>query len=108
MMHSAPSFRHSAVVSLLSLSTLQQRFAAVCRSVLSVGAPDLDLMLDSLNLPAAPSEPLTAIFSLLFSLSLSPCLCAQLDGESPAPEERLQEEHRQPLPLRVHAAEPAP
>lgn len=44
--------------------------AAVCRSVLSVAAPDLVLMLDSLNLPAAPSEPLTAFFSLL-SVSLS-------------------------------------
>lgn len=32
----------------------------------------------------------------------------QFDGEGPASEERVQEEHRQSLPIRVHAAEPPP
>lgn len=32
----------------------------------------------------------------------------QFDGEGPASEERVQEEHRQPVPVRLHAAEPPP
>lgn len=52
----------------------------------------------SLNVPVVLSRLLT----------LNIALCVQFDRESPAPEERLQEEHRESVPVRLHAAEPAP
>lgn len=98
-------FRHSC-----SCQPALARYEAATAggTVLSVAAPDLDLMMESINLPAAPSEPLTSFSSVVHLLTPPPHLCVQLDGASPALEERLQEEHRQPVPLRVHAAEPAP
>lgn len=68
----------------------------------------------SLNQPVALS--MLIIHWLTVCACVWPCVCVcvslwcvyvQLDGKSPAPEKRLQEEHCESVPLGVHAAEPA-
>lgn len=72
-----------------------------------------------LNLSPETNQEVCVPLDLDTAMTLLICICAmsasqpfpvlfQFDGEGPASEERVQEEHRQPVPIRLHAAEPPP